>query len=136
MREEGVVVGVQGRLVRVRMQPARECGSCCACAALGGEGRELEIESDLSVQVGSRVVVDIPQGNPWLSAVLVFVLPLAGLLSVLIVGGQFGAGDGTLLALGFGVLAALYALAALIDRAVVRKRVGPPTIVEALGPAT
>ncbi len=130
MREEGVVVGVQGRLVRVRMKPASDCGSCCACSALGGTDREFEIESDLPVQVGSHVVVDIPQGSPWLSAFLVFLLPLIGLLSVVIVGDQLGAGDGTLLILGFGVLVALYAFAAVIDRAVIRKRLGPPTIVE------
>ena len=49
-----LVVDVKGRLVRVRMKPASDCGSCCACSALGGKDREFEIESDLPVQVGDK----------------------------------------------------------------------------------
>ncbi|MBM4041608.1 MAG: SoxR reducing system RseC family protein [Planctomycetes bacterium] len=134
MREEGTVVGMEGRLARVRMKPGPECGRCCACSALGGGDRELEIESGLPLRVGSRVVVEIAQGSPWLSALLLFVLPLAGLLSVMIVGAQTGMNQSSALALSFGVLAALFALAAAIDRKLVRPRQKPPAIVEVLEP--
>ncbi len=134
VREEGTVVGVEGRLARVRMKPGPECGKCCACSALGGGDRELEIESDLPLQVGSRVAVEIPRGNPWLSALLLFVLPLMGLVAAMIASAQCGLGDSSALALGFGVLAALFTLAALVDRKLVRPRQKPPAIVEVLGP--
>lgn len=132
MREEGTIVGIQGRLARVRMRPSTECGTCCACSALGSGERELEIETALPVVVGSRVAVEIPRGSPWLSAVLLFVLPLAGLILGLVVGVQARMGDAGALVFGFGLLVALFGLAAAIDRAVVRKRVGPPTILEVL----
>jgi len=136
MREEATVVGVQGRLVRVRMKPSAECGTCCACSVLVGSAREMEIETELPVAVGSRVVVEISQAKPWLSALLLFVLPLAGLIFGMIAGAQWGSGDAAPVALGFGLLAAFYVLAAAIDRAVIRKRIKPPAIVEVLGPDT
>lgn len=133
MREEGTVVAVEGRIARVRMKPGPECGSCCACSALGGSGRELEIDTQLPVAVGSRVLVEVPRGNPWLSVALLFVLPLAGLIAALVVGTEAGLGDGASVALGFGTLGALFALAAAVDKAVARKRLQPPAIVELLG---
>lgn len=137
MREEGTIVAIEGRTARVRMKPSAECGSCCACSAFGS-GRELEIETDHSLHVGARVTVEIAAGNPWLSSFLLFVLPLLGLLVGVIVGAQwrpFGvSGDTAALVLGFGLLAALFAFAALIDKHVVRKHLKPPTIVEVLGP--
>ena len=136
MREEGTVVGIEGRLARVRMKPGPECGRCCACSALGGGDRELEIETDLPVQPGSRVAIAIPRGNPVLSTLLLFVLPLTGLVVGVIVGSQWGEGDAAPLIVGFGLLVALFAVAAVIDRKLVRPRQKPPAIVEVLEPDT
>ncbi|MBM4031327.1 MAG: SoxR reducing system RseC family protein [Planctomycetes bacterium] len=138
VREEGVVVAVSGRVARVRMRPGAECGRCCACSALGGPERELEAETGLAPPVGSRVVVEIEAGSPWLSSFLLFVLPLLGLIVGVAVGWQwppFGLGrDAAALALGFGLLALLFALAMVIDRRYVRPGQKPPEIVEVLGP--
>lgn len=134
MREEGTVVGVSGRLVRVRMKPGPQCGSCCACSALGGGPAEVELESDRPLEVGARVIVEIAQGDAWLSALLLFVLPLAGLVSGVIAGQAWWGGGAAPLVLGFGLLGAFYALAAAIDRAFIRKRLKPPTIAQVLGP--
>ncbi len=135
MVEEGTVVAVEGRRVRVRMKPGPECARGCACATLGGD-RELDVESDNPPTTGARVLVRLGPDRPWLGAVLLFVLPLAGLVSGVVVGAQAGMGDAAALALGFGMLAALFALAAAIDRSVLRKRVRPPTIVEVLNDQT
>jgi len=132
--EEATVVGLKGRLARVRMGPGPECGRCCACSALGGSDREMEIESDLPLEVGSRVVVEIPQGNPWLSSFLLFGLPLLGLASGVILGAQWAQGDAVPLLLGFGLLVLLFAFAAFVDKAIIRKRQKPPAIVEVLAP--
>jgi len=130
MVEEGTVVGLKGRLARVRMRPGPECGRCCACSALGGGDRELEIESALPLEVGSRVLVEIAQGNPWLSVLLLFVLPLAGLVAGVILGAQWGQSDAAPLLLGFGLLIAFFAAAAVVDRTAIRKRIKHPAIVE------
>ena len=133
MREEGTVVGIEGRVARVRMKPGPQCGRCCACSALGGGGLELEIESGLPLKVGSRVAVEIPRGNPWLSALLLFVCPLADMVVAMLISSQLGLSDIGAAAVGFGALVASFAVAAVVDRKLVRPRQGPPTIVEVLG---
>jgi len=135
MRERGTVVAVEGRRARVRMQPGADCGKCCACAAFGGgDERELEVETDQALAVGAGVVVEVDQGSPWLSVFLLFGLPLLGLVAGVVVGARWGQGDAMPLLLGLGFLVLLFAVAALIDKAVVRKRQKPPAIVEVLGP--
>jgi positive regulator of sigma E activity len=139
MREEGTVVGVQGHLVRVRMKPGPDCGTCCACSVLGGGQRELEFPTDKPVSAGDRVLVDIGPTSSLLSTLLLFVLPLIGLVAGVIIGDQWrplGSRESSSLVLGFGLVALLYAFAAILDRAWLRKRQPQPTIVEVLPPAT
>jgi len=136
MREQGTIVGVEGSTVRVRMQPGPQCGSCCACAALGGGERELELTASDPPPVGSRVVVEVHVPNPALGAVLVFGLPLVGLVGGVLLGqhwqpfGLSGNADG--LVLGFGLLAVLLGAAAAVDRYVLRARLPEPAIVAVL----
>jgi len=138
MREIGTVTEVTGQVAHVRMQRGPRCGSCCACSALSDGGMEFEIKTDASLRVGSRVVVDVPSGNAWLSALLLFVLPLAGLIFGVMAGQQwrpFGlSANAAALGLGFGLLAVLFGFATVFDRLYLRKRQPQPTIVEVLGP--
>jgi sigma-E factor negative regulatory protein RseC len=138
MREAGTVVGVAGRLARVRMEGGSQCDGCCACS-LGSSGqRELEVATDIPVQAGSRVIVEIGSASAWLSTFLLFVLPLLGLVGGVIAGEQWRplgvGGNAEPLVLGFGLLAVFFALAAIIDRLFVRPRQPDPTIVDVLTP--
>ena len=136
MREEGIVAAVEGSTVRVRMRAGPQCGSCCACAAIGDGERELEVATDQPVEVGSRVVVEVAAPSAALGAVLLFVLPLVGLVGGVLAGHHwrpFGLGEnGDGLVLGFALLVALLGLAAAVDRFVLRARLPAPTIVEVL----
>ena len=138
MREEGTVVGVEGERVRVRLRAGPQCGSCCACAAMGGGERELEVAADEPPAVGSRVVVEISAPNAVLGAVLVFVVPLIGLVGGVLVGDYWQplglSGNADSLVLGFGLLAVLLGAGAAIDRFVLRARLPEPAIVAVLGP--
>ncbi|MFC1806676.1 SoxR reducing system RseC family protein, partial [Planctomycetota bacterium] len=112
------------------------CGSCCACAAIGGGERELELTASDPPAVGSRVVVEVVTPNAVLSALLVFGIPLLGLVGGVLIGqhwqplGLSGNADG--LVLGFGLLILLLGAAAAVDRFVLRKRLPDPTIVAVL----
>ena len=132
MREEGTVVAVEGNVARVRMAPGRSCGSCCACAVHDGQ-RELEITAEPPPPVGSQVVVEIGSVSPWLSTLLLFVLPLLGLVGGVIAGEHwrpFGlAGDAAPLVLGFSLLVLLFLVATLVDRVFLRKGSHEPSIV-------
>ena len=137
MREEGTVVGVAGSRARVRMKAGPQCGSCCACAAIGRGEHELEARTSEPVEVGSRVVVEVSVPSPVVGALLVFAVPLLGLVAGVIAGqhwqplGLSGNADG--LVLGFGLLVVLLAAAAAIDKFVLRARLPEPTVVEVLG---
>jgi len=137
MLEHGTVMGVEGRRVRVRMKPGPECGSCCACSALTGGSHDLELESDRPVAPGDHVVVEIGSTSPVLSTLLVFVLPLVGLVAGVIVGSVWRplglGGDAASLVLGFGLMLLLFAFAAVIERVYIRKKQRPPAIVEVMG---
>ena len=135
MREIGTIVAVDGERVRVRMQPGPRCGSCCACAAVGGE-RELELTTGESLEPGDRVAVEIATPNAALSAVLVFLLPLLGLVGGVLIGHHFRplglSGDADALVLGFGLLIVVLGGAAVFDRLVLRARIPEPHIVEVI----
>jgi len=138
MREEGTVVGIAGRVARVRMAGGPRCEGCCACALGSGGQRELEIPTDVPLEIGARVVVEVAPAGAWLSTLLLFVLPLLGLVGGVVAGEQwqpFGlGGSASPLVLGFGLLVVLFVLAAIIDRMLVRPRQPRPTIVEVAAP--
>jgi sigma-E factor negative regulatory protein RseC len=120
------------------MKPGPQCGGgCCSCSALSGGGRELEVTATCRPEVGDRVVVEVTTGSAVLSAFLLFVLPLLGLVGGMLAGQAwqpFGLGkDAASLLFGFGALAIAFGFAAAVDRLVVRGRVPEPRIVEVLG---
>ena len=133
MREEGIVLEVHGAQAVVQMEAGERSGPCCACAALGGENRRLQARTDLPVQVGERVVVEVHAGSAALRAFLVSALPLLGLAGGVLLGQSWrplGLGkDAASLVLGFAALAAAFALGAFIDRLVTRKSTREPAIV-------
>ena len=138
MRETGTVVEMAGHVARVQVEQGPHCGSCCACSALSGGSAELDVPTDTTLEVGSRVVVEIPEQSSWVSSLLLFGLPLVGLVAGVVVGQEwqpFGLGsNGAALILGFGLLVVLFAVSAAIDRAFVRKRQPQPSIVQVLSP--
>lgn len=107
MIRQGVVIGVSQGEVRVSL--AAECDGerCASCGLCGGganrERLELTAACELAVSPGDRVIVEVKQPHQGLLALVVFGLPLAG-----IIGG--GAGG---YALGSGADLALVAGGAL-----------------------
>ena len=136
MREEGTVIEARDHQVVVRMEAGPQCGRCCACAGIAGNSRDLVTTTTRPLEVGTRVAVEVPTGNPVLGALLVFVLPLLGLVAGVVAGQSwhpFGLSrDSAGLVLGFGALAALFGLAAAVDRFVRRKLPREPKIVAVL----
>lgn len=135
MKVEGTVVGMKGDRALVRVATAKGCGpSCCSCAttALCG-GPEVEAVTEQPVEVGWHVLVDLPSSGAALSAVLMFVLPLLGLVGGVLLGEEIGdEGNATGLAIGFGLFVGLFLLAYVVDRKVVKPRQPEPRIVSVL----
>lgn len=136
MEEEGVVVAIEEGVARVRMSRGSRCEGCRACSLLGGEP-ELELPATEGLEVGAKVLVEIPEQGSWLSPVLLFALPILALVGGVVVGEQWRpaglGGESASLVLGFGGLVLVFLVAVVIDRAFVRGRQPQPRIARVLG---
>ncbi|WP_130471777.1 SoxR reducing system RseC family protein [Candidatus Magnetaquicoccus inordinatus] len=118
LREEGVVVAVEGEYAIVANQRRGGCGGCHAeasCGALSaGSGRQsvgIRARNPLHAEVGERVVLEIAEGAMLRASFLVYGLPILALVLVGVVARSlaraWGIGDSE----SVGALAGLLALA-------------------------
>jgi sigma-E factor negative regulatory protein RseC len=80
--EEGTVVGIDGKMARVRVARGAACGGCSsqgACSPLEPTGQEMviRVENRLHARPGQRVVVGIDDRVVLRGAAWVYMLPLA-----------------------------------------------------------
>ncbi len=135
MRVEGTVLGMKGDRAVVRVAAGESCGTgCCSCATSAFCGApQVEAEVDQPVEPGWQVMVEMPSRGSALSTLLVFVLPLLGLVGGVLLGEQVGErGDASGLVIGFGLFVALFVLASLVDRKYIKPRLPEPRIVSIL----
>ena len=135
--EEGEVVELRNGVVVVKLEAGMRCMTCAArgaCQAFGTGVRRIEVPSRGEVKPGQHVVLKYKSQSRILSALLVFLVPIAGLVGGFAVGVElFGSqGAGVLgaflgLGVGFGVLR-------LIDKVLAKQATFLPEIVEQEGP--
>jgi positive regulator of sigma E activity len=136
MQVEGVVIGVKEGRVVVRTATEPGCSTrCCSCASVRTCGPEFEALTTQPVEVGARVLVEVPSASAVLSALLVFVLPMLGLVGGVLVGSTGPDKSNTTgLVLGFGLFALFFFAAYVVDRRVVRPRLPEPHVLRVLEP--
>ena len=92
MRETGVVKDVRRGAIVVEVNPADD-RLCCACgmqqSCERGPAHSLTIPYEGDISVGQAVEVDLPMPSPVLSSLIVFLVPVAGLLAGYGVGWAF-----------------------------------------------
>lgn len=122
----GVVTAVSDEEARVSIRPPaeRDCSSCCACAMGAERGRKLQVKrSDL--REGDCVRITMPVCSGYLSALVVFVVPMVLTIAGMLVGARFepdsGAGAATLVGGGAGFALAVV-IALLVNGAVTGRR--------------
>jgi len=87
MREEGTVVEVEDGRATVRMEPGEHCQGCNICARLSGETCvSVSLDEGAEVGVGDRVSIEVPAELSYTGILLVYGLPLAGLLAGAVTG--------------------------------------------------
>jgi len=96
-RETGTVEGVEGGKAEVLMKGEMEktCDGCGACAMGFGNVRRMKVDAPEGLKVGDEVVVEVTLPSVYWGILLVFALPVVGLL--------VGGGVGELAARGLGV---------------------------------
>jgi positive regulator of sigma E activity len=136
--ESGFVVAASDGATVVEIAPSACCGSCGLCSAIGGKMR-LELPTDdlpdelrAALTPGRRVIVGVPRSVPAASLLLVFGLPLLGLVGGALLGyalpipmlGQ----DLSAAAFAVALLAVALLVAAVADRRIGRRLPQPKLI--------
>ena len=81
MQEQGKVLAIEDGRARVAMVPGGHCQGCNLCSRMGANMEiDAQLNEEMEVQVGDRVLLDIPAELSYGAIVLVYVVPLAGLL--------------------------------------------------------
>lgn len=96
-RETGTVEGMDGGKAEVLMKAEMEktCDGCRACSTSFGNVRRMKVDAPEGLKAGDEVVVEVTLPSVYSGILLLFALPIAGLL----VGGVAG----ELVARGLGV---------------------------------
>lgn len=98
LEQHAIVVKTEGGLAWVEAREAGSCGSCgsggCSTRRLadlfGRRERAFAVENTLHAQAGERVVLGIPSGALWRSAMRLYGLPLLLLLAGGLAGQHLG----------------------------------------------
>ncbi|WP_019569764.1 SoxR reducing system RseC family protein [Thioalkalivibrio sp. ALE11] len=117
IEEQGEVLDVDGHTARVRIQRRSTCGSCSArsgCGSgvlsdvLGRKPIEVRVGHSGDLQAGDTVTLGVRDTALVAGALMMYLLPLAGLIGVPALGMALfpGAGEGVLLLAGLGGLGA------------------------------
>ena len=126
IEHKGVVLAVEGEVVRVAIEVSEACGGCSArksCAMGQTAKREIEVcTTDASnYAVGELVKVGAKQSLGVMAVVLCYVMPLVVLVAALAVAVAVGISDGLSALLSLGVTALYYALLALLKDKISKK---------------
>ncbi|WP_456445619.1 SoxR reducing system RseC family protein [Thiolapillus sp.] len=106
LEEEGVVVGVSGDMAEVLTQKKSACGSCAAKNGCGTSlveslfpqrSRTFQAANEASAKEGDRVVLGLDETALQLASLLVYLVPILGLIA----GAIFGTWLGTRTASGY-----------------------------------
>ena len=114
-RERGTVIAAREGAVDVRVQGGAACQNCSACCRVDRNGVTIENARDaLGAAVGDSVEVEIPEGADARAGVLVFVLPVVGMLVGYGIGAMIATAVGWVPDAGGAIGAVAAILAALI----------------------
>lgn len=86
----GKVLALKGELAVVRFVRSDACGHCNACFHLGSNEADLEIQNTLGARVGDVVAIELRGKSMVRASLLLYGIPLLGLLLGVLIGSQWG----------------------------------------------
>ncbi|HDY87487.1 MAG TPA: hypothetical protein ENH82_05135 [bacterium] len=95
MKEEGIVLSVNGNKTKVRVTSTAECTGCPSkhhCHFGENGSREITVINEYGAKVSDHVVFESDTGKVIFSAVLIWIVPLLSMFAGYIVGTQFSSG--------------------------------------------
>jgi len=132
LREEGVIVGVEGERVRVRIERSDACSRCRVCVPMGDGSMVIEAKNARGAGVGDRVRIEVDDSRHLRAAFMVYILPLIGLIAGYLTGTALAGSEKVGFLLGAGVLMVIFLLLHCYDRKVGTRDQSWPEVVERL----
>ncbi len=86
----GKVISQAGDIAVVRFMRSDACGRCNACFHLGSPEADIEIANTLGARVGDMVSIELKGGSMVRASLIMYGVPLLGLLIGVAVGAQWG----------------------------------------------
>lgn len=110
-----------------------ECGTSVLSKAFGKRNYQVEIVAQQPLQAGEWVVIGVPEQGLVLASLLVYILPLLGVIIGAVLGEQLASGDGmSILGAAVGMVLCLIAARVVLQMTRHRKQL-EPAIVRQLG---
>ena len=132
--ERGIVVAVSGGKATVELEAHSGCDACNLCHRTGSGKMTLEVDAPEGLATGAGVRIANASPSSWAGSILLFLLPLAGLLAGLAVGANVFektvGGRAAAAALGVGGLVLFLSAGFVFDRRLSRRPRPKPRIVE------
>lgn len=91
LRETGRVVEVSGTMAKVMITRHSSCESCGACGIGAKPEIDFMLKNDIGAKVGDRVVIEMRSTALFKAAFLVYMIPLAALITGFLLGQRVGA---------------------------------------------
>lgn len=89
MEEEAVVLEVKDKKAKVEIKRSESCRGCKLCSLNPGGMMVTEVEDPIGVKGGDRVQVEIPNKDFLKAALVLYFLPVSGLIIGALIGSEF-----------------------------------------------
>jgi len=86
----GKVISLSGSMAVVRFMRSSACGQCNACFYMGSQEADIEIDNTLEAGEGDMVSIELKGSSMVRASLIMYGVPLIGLLAGVIVGSQWG----------------------------------------------
>ena len=89
MEEEAIVLEVKDKKAKIEIKRSASCRGCGLCSLNPGGMMVTEVEDPIGVKVGDRVRVGIPDKDFLKAALVLYLLPVSGLIIGALIGSKF-----------------------------------------------
>lgn len=129
VREEGVIVGVEGGRASVRIERSDACSRCRVCVPMGDGSMVIEAKNMRGAVIGERVSIEVDDSRHLRAAFMVYILPLMGLIAGYLTGTALGGSEAVGFLCGAGMLVLVFVVLHWYDKKIGRRDQSWPRIV-------
>lgn len=129
MREEGVIVGVEGERARVRIERSDACSRCRVCVPMGDGSMVIEAKNMRGAVIGERVSIEVDDSRHLRAAFMVYILPLMGLIAGCLMGTALAGSEAVGFLCGAGMLILVFVVLHWYDKKIGTRDQSWPRIV-------